>query len=192
MIIRINLLSPEEIKKAEHPEIFLLIGLVAVLIILAGLFNYVVKVSSLHSAQQELFLLETEKRRYQDLVNQLNSIQQSRDALQQKKNIINSLLDLRFVYPRFMENILRIIPTGVWLTNLNTTWGPGQISFTTAANAQDIYAIAEIVSNLEKDNSFSAINLGTINQAGSGKDIFYTFQLSGTLAATKPSSGATQ
>jgi len=162
---RINLLPRDIVIKEDRPEIILLVlsGIVCVGIFL--LYAYISKTIERKNIRTEILAVEKELTHLQVVVNKISQIKTERDALKTKKDAIEGLMKTRLVYPIFMENMLKVIPSGMWLLNLNTQTGEGKISLRFDAVAFNNYIISDLLKTLDqspifKNPEISAITTG--------------------------------
>lgn len=111
---------------------------------------------------RELAENEEKFQKLQVVVQQVEQLEATAQAVRTRLNVITDLLKSRPLYPRFMEDLLRVIPAGVWLTNLGTTTEGETIKVTMGCKAVSTTAIAEWLRALESSDRFSAPLLGPI------------------------------
>jgi Tfp pilus assembly protein PilN len=177
-MIKINLLAPEAIAKEERSE-FLLIGwVIVILAVLAGTANYTAKFLALKKLQARVTVANQELVRYEDIVKQVEALEATKKVLETKKNVMNALMTTRLFYPRFMEDLMMILPRNVWLKTINTKIDPstGKMAITMTADALDNFSIADFVSELIADGDYTDVELGPISAQG-GKVPSSAFQL---------------
>jgi type IV pilus assembly protein PilN len=123
-MIRVNLAPPElldkEIAQQRTVQVGIAAGAVAVLIAGVSLFHHksAVKWEKLLQAD------EAEFDRLQKIVAQVEELEQKAKHMRTQLATISDLRKSRAVYPRFMEDLLKLLPPGVWLTNLSTVSDP--------------------------------------------------------------------
>jgi len=67
------------------------------------------------------------------------------------------------IYPVFFEDFLPIIPSDVWVTNIQITEQANQMKVTMNANALSNFALATWLTNLQQSTHFSGVELGAIS-----------------------------
>lgn len=177
-MIRINLLSPELIKKEERNE-FLFIGYAVIAILVAiGAVQYTSKLARYRKLDTRVNKVQQELGKYEEIVKQVDALQASKQVLEKKKGVIDSLMKGRLLYPRFMEELMELMPSNVWIKNMNTQTQPdGTLTVSIDAEALDNYAIADIISAMAANKNFSSPELVQINAATSAKTTTSVFRM---------------
>jgi Tfp pilus assembly protein PilN len=177
-MIKINLLSPELIKKEERLElIFIGYALIIVAIIAAGT-DYFVKYRTYKILESRVEQSEKELEKYQSIQKQVEALQSAKNVLETKKSIINTLMMGRLTYVNFMESLLDVIPSNLWFKTINTQFIADQgVSVTMDAEALDNYAIADFISALSQSKNFNNVELGAITTNSGAKSPTSTFKL---------------
>jgi Tfp pilus assembly protein PilN len=178
-VIRVNLLPKEErpVEKIEVTTLLPYTGAIVVILVVffvANKISYYYRIKSeLRKKQEELSRKEQEKR-------EVEQIRQSKELLEKKFNIIKDLIDSKFIYPIFMEDLLKILPSAVYLGNFTSRRvDKTTLDINIIATALDTYSIADLVAQLESNTTkFSNIELGPIQQVSTGKEKRYNFTLS--------------
>lgn len=120
-MIRINLAPPElldkEVAQQRTVQAGILAGAVALVIAAVSFFHY----NSGVKWERQLAADEAEFNRLQRIVAQVEELEQKAKHMRTQLATISDLRKSRAVYPRFMEDLLKLLPPGVWLTNLSTT-----------------------------------------------------------------------
>lgn len=177
-MIKINLLAPELIKKEEKNEILIIGYLIIGILFLIGLGNYWNKLRSFNKLEARLTLSKSELSKYESIVKQVEALQGTKNVLETKKNVINSLMINRLLYPKFMEDLVNLLPSNVWLKTLATQLqNDGKMSVAVDAEALDNYAIADFVTALLSNKDILNTELGTISSAASTKAVTSMFHL---------------
>lgn len=177
-MIRINLLAPENIKKEERNDILLLGYLCLVILTLAAGTNYAIKLRSYHTVQARLGDIQKELGKYESIVRQVDTLQATKKILETKRNVINALLSSGLIYPRFMEDLLQLLPSGISFKTLTTRLAAdGKMTVTLTAEAIDNYSIADFMSALGTNADFSSVELGPVITTGGTKSPSSNFNL---------------
>lgn len=162
-MIKINLLSPELIKKEERNELIILAYAVIVLATIIAGADLFAKYRSFVKLQSRVSQSERELAKYESIQKQVEALQATRTALETKKNIISSLMASRLVYVHFMEDMLEIMPNNLWFRNITSNLGPDlAIAVTMDAEALDNYAIADFFTALTQNENYTNAELGSI------------------------------
>ncbi|OGS34160.1 MAG: hypothetical protein A2474_07010 [Elusimicrobia bacterium RIFOXYC2_FULL_34_12] len=151
---KINLIPKESIIKESHPEIAALIVAVFAFIVLILGYTYVSKVTKRAAIKKEIIYVDNELAKLQTVIDQIARIKAQKDALNAKKSALEALNKSRLVYPIFMEDLVKILPPGMWLLNLNTKSDPANTQVNFNASAYDNYIIADLLQALENSDRF--------------------------------------
>lgn len=133
-----------------------------------------------HSISSELRKKREELSRKEKEKIEVEQIRQSKELLERKFNIIKDLIDSKFIYPIFMEDLLQLLPSAIYLGSFTSRRvDKTTLDINIAATAFDTYSIADLVSQLESNSmKFSNIELGPIQQVSVGREKRYNFTLS--------------
>jgi Tfp pilus assembly protein PilN len=169
-MIRINLLPKEISKKAAMRKKVLMVAGIIVLFIalLAG--NYLMKVAKLTGLNGDIDKIEAELKKLAPVVQKVNTIKAQKEALNNKINVINTLLESRLLYPKFMERFSSELPISVWLVTLNTTVIPGGLKLDFGVLARDNYAVADTINILENSKYYHNIEFTGLATTTGGPD----------------------
>ena len=102
----------------------------------------------------EITTVEKELAQLQTVIDQIARIKSQRDAVNAKKTALEVLIKTRLLYPILMEDLVKTLPSGMWLMNLNTKTGDAATSLTFGAVAYDNYIIADLLQSLEDSKLF--------------------------------------
>jgi type IV pilus assembly protein PilN len=178
MMIRINLLRPDSIKKEERTELLTLAYAVIFLAVAACGGVYYMKYRSYQTLDGRIRQVEGELSKYESIVKQVDALQATKKVLETKKSVIDGLMAGRLLYPQFMEKLLSLMPGGISFRSMSTQTQPdGTLSVTLDADALDNYAIADFVTSLSSDTDFSDVELGAITTGTSGKTAISGFHV---------------
>ncbi|MFA5858350.1 MAG: hypothetical protein WC955_04725 [Elusimicrobiota bacterium] len=191
-MIRINLV-PVAQRPKETLELLSLVPYLGILVALIGLFMYLNKVIYLTRKNAELVSITRQIKDLQSVVNEVEGLKEKKASLQKKFDVINSLMENRLLYPKFMQSLVELTPGNMWISDITTKTVGDKLEVKMSASAFDTYTIANFVSALEGsqkrekiknadvDLGFMDINLGNINQSGTaagGKLKILTFAIS--------------
>ncbi|MFH1368254.1 MAG: PilN domain-containing protein [Elusimicrobiota bacterium] len=186
-MIRINLLSPENIKKEEPKEIIVLAVIIMCIFVLIGLFKYFALLGAYSGLQTDINNAQKNLSKYEDIVKQVETLQATKAVLETKKNVINTLMEKRLVYPKMMEDLLQLLPTNVWFTSLNTTIQPDlSMRLDLQAQSLDVYSIADMITALSASGYFSNVEIGAISTSGDAKKPVSTFTINFNYKRQQP------
>jgi len=184
-MVNINLLPKEILEKQKLQQVLRLvfvgvagIGLLCIILLLLKIFE-------LPALNARILYLDKELKQVQPIVDEVNKLKGIKTTLETRKQLVEQLLDSGLIYPRFMTDLMEVLPEGVWLTNMNTTTtiGPDKnisvIKVNLNCNSYDKIVIADFVSNLDnKENLFKEIKLGPINVSQDRNYELHTFNIS--------------
>lgn len=163
-MIKINLLPREIYVEDARRQIktagVAVAGFLGVIMVVAYLYQISVK----HREEVRNVELNTELRKYQAIVDQVNELEQTRNLLRARRDVIQQLLIGRLVYPKFFEDFMHLLPSEVWVNSINTSVDPGSgvMSVTVSAQSLSNFAIADWLVNLESSPFCSDVRLGGI------------------------------
>jgi Tfp pilus assembly protein PilN len=179
-MIRINLL-PQEIHAAEAKKQIAAIGIAAAaLVVVALLFIGVWRFSKKVALERDLAIAKDELTKYEAIVNQVNSLEQLKNNLKSRGDVINQLLKGRLTYPKFFEDFMMLLPPDIWVGNFNTQPSADKLRVDLNASSLSNFAIADWLINLQTSPYFSEVTLGAINsqEAAENKPPVMTFTIS--------------
>lgn len=163
-MIKINLL-PREIYVEDARRQLKAIGVSlagAVAIFMLGVYAWELNVKRKEEARN--VELNTELRKYQAIVDQVNELEQTRNLLRARRDVIQQLLIGRLVYPKFFEDFMALLPSEVWANSISTTVdGNGVMQVNVNAQSLSNFAIADWLVNLESSPFCSEVKLGAIS-----------------------------
>ncbi len=177
-MILLNFLSPDSIKKEERTE-FLMIGYAVIGLTAAFCtLSYGMRFRALKGLEDRLNAAQLELNRYESIVKQVEALEATKQVLETKMNVINSLMNGGLVYPKFLDDLISVLPQGISFKNLTTQLGgDGKMVITLTADSVDNYAIADFIAALSTDPDFSDVELGPISTQSTGKASFSSFNL---------------
>jgi len=182
-MIKINLLRPEkkevaagggttvsfaEEAKPSKLSIPALVGAIAITVIGIGLM-YFLQSSELASEKKLLEERTLRKAELEKVLKELESIQATKEELDNKIKIISDLKLRQKDAVFMMDKMSRCLPEWVWLTDLTLKGGSVAISGKALSNN----LIADLINNLQNSNSFANVQLkSTVRKREAGIDIF--------------------
>ncbi|MCX5781597.1 MAG: PilN domain-containing protein [Elusimicrobia bacterium] len=177
-LIKINLLSKENIKKEERKELVWLSLLAMIIAVIFGSLVYFLKVHAYNVVETRINQAQFELTKYESIVKQVEALETMKRSLETKKNVINMLREKGIVYPRFMEDLMSVLPQGISLKTLSTVLQPdGKITVSLSADATDNYPIADFITELTLKGIFSDVELGAITTTRSDKATISSFSM---------------
>ncbi len=163
-MIRINLLPPEYGAKQAKMEQLVIFGTFAGIICLIGVILLSIKKKQVSDLQSKITQAEDQLRTYQAINDQIVAIESNKQKLSQKRDVIKNLNNSRLVFPVFFEDLLPLIPSDVWLTDIRIESQSGNsIKYKLDPNALSNFALATWLTNLEQSTHFSGVQLSAIS-----------------------------
>lgn len=180
-MIKINLL-PREIYIEDARRQIKAVGVSAaglVIVSMLGVYAWQLNVKRKEDSKNEE--LNTEKRKYQAIVDQVSELEQTRNLLRARRDVIKQLLVGRLVYPKFFEDFMSLLPSEIWVNSMSTSLDGGGV-MTVNINSQSLsnFAIADWLTNLQSSPLCSEVKLGSIStqDGGVGRAPTLTFTIS--------------
>ena len=169
-MIRINLLPPDSIKKEERQEYLLIAYAILFILLIAGFCNFGIKYKAYKQVEGKVKNLEQELSKYEAIVKQVESLQTTKTILENQRNVINTLMTFRLIYPHFFEDLIRIIPDNIWFKSMDTKLDTnGNINVNLNAESMDTYSISDFITSLAANDNFQKVELGPITTSGNEK-----------------------
>jgi len=180
-MIKVNLVPAEILAKAQQKQQLLqatAAGVLALVILaLVSLGHYY----KLNRLQRQLDGDNARLKQLQVIVAKVEELEKTAAAVRARLGVITDLLKGRPLYPYFMSDFARSVPTGIQVKTLGTTGGGSSaapLKLTMTASARDNDEIAVWVKRMEASGRFSMIELGSVTQSGDNKA--YDFKLTAT------------
>lgn len=178
-MIRVNLVPADILAKAQQKQQVLqatAAGIVALIIVALISLGHYYKLNQLeHQLQADNGRLK----QLQVIVQKVEELEKTRDAVKARLGVITDLLKGRPLYPYFMSDFARSVPSGIQIKTMTTSGGgsaAAPLKLTMTAQARDNEDIAMWVKRMQTSGRFSAIELGAVNQAGT----VYDFKITST------------
>ncbi|MBI4395838.1 MAG: PilN domain-containing protein [Elusimicrobia bacterium] len=164
-MIRINLL-PAEIHVAEVRRQIRVAGIVlASLIVTAFLGFWGLRYTKAKSLEKKMAEANAELKKYQAIVDRVSQLEQTRNQLKARRDVIQQLLKGSLTYPKFFEDFMSLLPGEVWINSMSTVVNVDQGFVQVNINAQSLsnYAIADWMTSLQGSPLCRDVKLGPIN-----------------------------
>jgi Tfp pilus assembly protein PilN len=162
-MIRINLIPPEYIAKIDRKvviaKVVLAVVVVAATLMVASLWH----IGRSKAIELKLSGLETEMQGLQKDVDRVKEIEKQIAEVQKYLDSINSINRGRFVYTRFLQDLISDMPATLWFNNINTTLAGSIVSISLTLNANSAYDLAYWINSLETSGPYSDVTIGAIN-----------------------------
>jgi len=198
-MIKVNLLPPELEPAPSELNPAIIVTPLVLVVSIALFVMYRQQASLLEEQRNEIRKAQNDIKQLEPIIAKVEELEKQKTELNKKKGVIQTLENERLTYPQFMEDLVRLLPSNIWLTNLATISQPNgtDLDVTLGVTALDNYAIADLISNLENSQIFSNIDLGAIAttpgaQAGAQSMAFqvkttYKRMMAGAMNAVKKS-----
>lgn len=162
-MIKINLIPIETVKKRSQADLIILGGALGGFIVLSVAGLFFMRKATLNTLEKDIVIAENELRKYQNIVNQVEALKKRKASLEQRRNIIRSLLAGRLTFPKLMDELIASIPEGIWISNCLTKSKGDTVDLDIKASSFTNFAIADWITTLEDSKSFMNVELGTIS-----------------------------
>lgn len=171
-MIKINLVPQDILDQRAQKQQIVLVGLAAAAIgvVLAGIsYSHYNKRNRLELELQDL---NAKLAVLQEKVDLVNKIKAETDAVNLRLTAIESLTKVRELYPRFMIDLLKTLPEGVWLAGLTTTGGGAELGIVMESRARSAEDVSEWLRTLAKPGHFEKSTIGGITVDSMGQHVF--------------------
>lgn len=188
-MIRINLIPPEFAAAQAQKEQKILFGTVAGSLVVVLVVFWGLKAVQAKRLEGKIVEADQTLRKYQAIVDQIKDIEDKKQRLTAKRDVIVNLNRSRLVFPVFFEDLLPLIPSDVWVTDLRFERQSGTgYEYRLSSRALSNFALATWLSNLEQSPHFSNTRLDRISYENSGdqREPVLNFQLTFTYQRQGP------
>ncbi|MFA6316609.1 MAG: PilN domain-containing protein [Elusimicrobiota bacterium] len=164
-MIKVNLVPADILAKAQQKQQLFQLSVVG-----AGVLVVVALVSAAHlmkavNLEAEQKVQEKEYARWQEEVKLIETLEKQVAELKKRLDVVRGLLKGRPLYARFLAEVVKSMPGGVWVKTVNTTSAANTVKMSAGAEAVSPEAIREWVRKLEGSGRFSAIEIGAVTSA---------------------------
>lgn len=177
-MIRINLIPPEYAAAQEKKEQQILIGFSSAIVAVVLILFWFVQSRRAAQLQTKITDAEAELKTYQSIIAQIDSIEANKRQLVAKRDVIRNLNRSRLIYPVLFEDLLPILPSDVWLSQMQFAEQPGGTAMKITMNLSAIsnFSVATLLSNLQQSTHFSGVELSPISYttSESGQILVFT------------------
>jgi len=183
-MVNINLLPQEFIQRQKFKEMVSLIILSASIIVIVLISVYVLQFTTLMRLNSELVVIQKEIKSLEPIVKEVEQLKKNKAELESTKQLVEQLLFSGLVYPKFMVDLLKVLPENIWFSNMSTTIGRDPTTNTVSSldvkltcSSYDKFSIADFLSNLENSDKFQNVKLGPINISQQDKYELHNFTI---------------
>ncbi len=181
-MVNINLLPKEIIQRQKFKELLSLVIVAVSMVCIILVAIYISQVITLMSLNSQLLNIQREIKNLEPIVKEVEQLKKNKAELEAKKQLIERLLSCGLVYPKFMLDLVKILPEGVWLKNMNTnairdatTNMMSSLDVKLTCSSYDKFSIADFLSNLENSDKFQNVRLGQISISQQDKYELHNF-----------------
>lgn len=178
-MIKVNLVPTELLAKAAQKQQMLQAAVVGVLVAAV-----IVMVSLGHwyrfkRLESQLAVGEAKLKKLEVIVAKVEELEKTAAAVRARLNVMNDLLKGRPLYPYFMSDFVKSVPSGVRIRTLTTAGGGSAatpLKLTIQAESRSNEEIALWVKKMEDSGRFTSAELGPV-QGASGAEKLFTFSM---------------
>ncbi|HRY30586.1 MAG TPA: hypothetical protein P5079_11200, partial [Elusimicrobiota bacterium] len=105
-MIRINLLPPEIHVAEVRKQAAIAGGILGSLLVMSMLSYWGTRVMKVRRMEKDLALAQEELRKYQAIVDKVTQLEQTRNQLQARRDVIKQLVKGGLLYPKFFEDFM--------------------------------------------------------------------------------------
>lgn len=170
----INLLPwRQELRKQRQQEFIAILMAVAVVAVALVLFSHMALSKQVGDQEERNQYIKSEVSKLDGQIKEIDALQKRRDELLSRMKVIQDLQGRRPVIVRVFDELVRVIPDGVFVTSLSRT-GDG---FTMGGVAESANQISNLMRNLDASPWFKNPVLSTVaaeqgvSAPGSKKDV---------------------
>lgn len=159
-MVKINLVPIELLAKAQQRQQVIQIGMVSLVVVLI-----VAGISAMHfmkskKLEAELAVVEDELKRLAAIVAKVEEMEKAVVEVRAKLNVVTDLLKTRPLYPYFMSDFARSVPSNVTLKNLDTSLqGGNALKLSIIAESRTSEDISGWIKALEDTGKFADVQL---------------------------------
>lgn len=185
-MIKVNLVPSELLAKAAQKQQMLQAAVVGVLLAAAIVLISLGHWYHLKRLGAQLAVGEEKLKKLEVIVAKVEELERTAAAVRARLGVMNDLLKGRPLYPYFMSDFVKSVPSGVRIRSLMTAGGGSAatpLKLTMQAESKSNEDIALWVKKMEDMQRFEGPELGPVTSAG-GIDKLFTFSITVTY---KPS-----
>ncbi|MBI5625291.1 MAG: PilN domain-containing protein [Elusimicrobia bacterium] len=164
-MIKVNLVPADILAKAAQKQQMFQLGVVGVgvlLVVAMVSVGHFTKAVRLEADQKGL---ETEYAKWQEEVRLIEDLQRQVAELRRRLDVVNSLLKGRPLYAKFMTDVVKTIPGGVWVKSMSTSSTMSTVKMIAQAESSSPEEIREWVRRMEGSGRFGPVEIGAVTSA---------------------------
>lgn len=175
-MIRVNLIPADLLDRAKQKQQNIQMAIVAVCVLVVMALVSTLHIMNAKTVEAELTLAEADLKRLDAVVKQVEELERTAAAVKARLKVIEDLLTGRPLYPIFMSDFVRALPSGVYIKNMTTSTGSDMsLKLSINAESQSSEGILEWIESMKESKKFNSIELGAVvasGEAGSRKYLF--------------------
>jgi Tfp pilus assembly protein PilN len=179
-MIKINLVPADILAKARQRQQTVQAAIVGgvVAVVIAG-------VSALHfmkarSLERQLEEAKAELNKLEVIVQKVKELEEQANKVRTRLKVIDDLDKGRPLYPVFMSEFTKAVPSGVWVKGMTTNPGGGGLRISLTASSATSEDIEKWLKDMDASGRFSGLELGAVTVIDSPKS--FDFTLTGAYA----------
>lgn len=161
-MIRINLIPPEYIAKINRKVVIAKIVLGVVVAAASILMVSLWHIGRSKAIESRLAGLQAEMKVLQKDVDRVKEIEKQIAEVQKYLDSITRINKGRFIYTRFLQDLVSDLPATLWFNNVSTALSGNVVSVTMTLNANSAYDLAYWINSLEVSGPYKDVTVGAI------------------------------
>lgn len=172
-MIKINLIPPEYVARINRKVLIAKVVLASVLVIAVVVMASLWHIGRSKTIESALAKAEAEMVVLQRDVDQVKAIEAQIAEVQRYLNSISSINKGRFIYTRFLQDLISDMPATIWLNNVNTTLSGSVVSVSMGVNSNSAYDLAYWINSLETSGPYTDVGIGgiSVSEVDAGKKL---------------------
>jgi Tfp pilus assembly protein PilN len=167
-MIRINLIPPEYPAAQEKKEQQIFLGSLSFCVVVALILFWFIQSRRAAELEHKISDADAQLKGYQSIIAQIDTIEANKKQLIAKRDVIRNLNRSRLIYPVLFEDLLPIIPSDVWVSQIQFADQPNAaVRISMTMNAISNFSVATLLSNLQQSPHFSGTELSPVAYANS-------------------------
>lgn len=165
---KINLLPwRQELRKQRQQEFVAIVMAVAVIAVAIVLFGHVALSKQVSDQEARNQYVRTEISKLDDQIKEIDALQKRRDELLARMKVIQDLQGRRPVIVRVFDELVRVVPDGVYLTSLERKGD----NFSMTGVAETANQVSNLMRNFDASPWFKNPLLSTVATSQAGRDV---------------------
>ncbi|MDO8805606.1 MAG: hypothetical protein Q7R35_14395 [Elusimicrobiota bacterium] len=159
---RINLIPPEYIARINRKVLIAKVVLASVVVAAVVAMASVWHITRAKTIEAALARSTAEMAILQKDVDQVKAIEAQIAEVQKYLDAINSINKGRFIYTRFLQELISDLPSTIWFSGINTTLSGNVVGVSLFVNSNSAYDLAYWINSLETSGPYTAVEIGGI------------------------------